>query len=148
MVVMTMERGPKTAIKAKFPFIVGAVSVGTLLEWYGFYLYSGLAGVLSAQFFPNGWDHGVLYSIGIFWTGFAIRPVGAVVLGGLAVASDGQVDALHSSVRSAGPERIVTVSHAGRSIRFTLRRGNEVELSEFAPPPTPWRIDAGVDRLH
>ena len=78
----------------------------------------------------------------IFFGGAALN------LGGLAVASDGQVDALHYSVRSAGPERIVTVSHAGRSIRFTLRRGNEVELSEFAPPPTSWRIDAGVDRLH
>ena len=81
MVVMAMERGPGAAIKAKFPFIVGAVSVGTLLEWYGFYLYSGLAGVMTVQFFPDRWEHGVLYSIGIFWTGFAIRPVGAVVFG-------------------------------------------------------------------
>jgi len=81
MVVMAMTRGPKAAIKAKFPFVVGAVSVGTLLEWYGFYLYSGLAGVLSAQFLPGGLDHGILYGIGIFWTGFAVRPVGAVLFG-------------------------------------------------------------------
>jgi MFS family permease len=80
MVVMTMTRGPDVAIKAKLPFILGAVSVGTLLEWYGFYLYSGLAGVLTAQFFPDG-AHGVLYGIGIFWAGFAVRPVGAVVFG-------------------------------------------------------------------
>jgi MFS family permease len=81
MVVMAMTRGPEAAIKPKFPFVVGAVSAGTLLEWYGFYLYSGLAGVLGAQFLPGGPDHGVLYGIGIFWTGFAIRPVGAVVFG-------------------------------------------------------------------
>jgi hypothetical protein len=72
----------------------------------------------------------------------------ALDLGGLAVTSDGRVDALHYAVRRAGPERIVTVSHAGQSIRFTLRQGNEVELSEFRGPDTPWRIDAGVDRLH
>ncbi|HWB48149.1 MAG TPA: MFS transporter [Stellaceae bacterium] len=81
MVAMAMERGPQAALKTKLPFIVGAVSVGTLLEWYGFYLYSGLSGSLTPQFFPDGLDHGILYSIGIFWTGFAVRPVGAVLFG-------------------------------------------------------------------
>src|SRR5579885_1207837 len=81
MVVVTMARGPGAAIKAKFPLIVGAVSAGTLLEWYGFYLYSGLAGVLAAPFFPGGLEHGALYSIGIFGTCFALRPIGGLVFG-------------------------------------------------------------------
>jgi hypothetical protein len=71
----------------------------------------------------------------------------ALDLGGLAVTSDGRVDALDYSVRGTAAAPIVTVSHAGQAIRFTLRQGNEVELSEFAPPATSWRIDAGVSRL-
>lgn len=81
MVAVTLTRGPGAAIEGKLPFIIGAVSLGTLLQWYDFYLYGALAGVFAAQFFPTDFGHGFLYSLGIFWTGFLVRPVGAVLFG-------------------------------------------------------------------
>jgi MFS family permease len=64
-------------------FIIGASSVGTLIEWYDFYLYGVLAGFFAAQFFPGSMTQSFLYSLGIFWTGFVVRPFGAVIFGHL-----------------------------------------------------------------
>jgi MFS family permease len=63
-------------------FIIGASAVGTLIEWYDFYIYGVLAVFFSQHFFPSGNDGAALLaSLGIFWTGFVVRPFGAVVFG-------------------------------------------------------------------
>jgi hypothetical protein len=41
----------------------------------------------------------------------------------------------------------VTVSAGGASLTFGLHRATATELAEFQPPPTGWRIDAGVEGL-
>src|SRR5437868_4135741 len=63
------------------PFIIGASSCGTLIEWYDFYLYGVLAAFFATHFFPGDMRQGFLYSLGIFWTGFVVRPFGAIVFG-------------------------------------------------------------------
>jgi MFS family permease len=65
-------------------FIIGASSVGTLIEWYDFYIYGVLALFFSQHFFPAG-DPAIAFiaSLGIFWTGFVVRPFGAVIFGHL-----------------------------------------------------------------
>ena len=64
------------------PFIIGASAVGTLIEWYDFYIYGVLAVFFSQHFFPPGNDAlALLASLGIFWTGFVVRPVGSVIFG-------------------------------------------------------------------
>ena len=65
------------------PFIISASSAGTLIEWYDFYLYGVLAGFFGSHFFPGNMTQGFLYSLGIFWTGFVVRPFGAVIFGHL-----------------------------------------------------------------
>src|SRR5579862_3686694 len=66
------------------PFIIGASSVGTLIEWYDFYLYGVLALFFSKHFFPPGNDSlAFIASLGVFWTGFVVRPFGAIVFGHL-----------------------------------------------------------------
>jgi MFS family permease len=65
------------------PFVITASSVGTLIEWYDFYLYGVLAGFFGVHFFPGNMTQGFLYSLGIFWTGFVVRPFGAVFFGHL-----------------------------------------------------------------
>jgi len=65
------------------PFIIGASSCGTLIEWYDFYLYGVLAPFFGTVFFPGDMKQGFLYSLGIFWTGFVVRPFGAVLFGHL-----------------------------------------------------------------
>lgn len=63
------------------PFIIAASSCGTLIEWYDFYLYGVLAPVFASHFFPGSMTNSFLYSLGIFWTGFVVRPFGAVIFG-------------------------------------------------------------------
>jgi MFS family permease len=63
------------------PFIIAASSCGTLIEWYDFYLYGVLAPVFAAHFFPGDMRNSFLFSLGIFWTGFVVRPFGAIVFG-------------------------------------------------------------------
>jgi len=73
------------AVKAtqRLPFIVAASSSGTLIEFYDFYLYGVLAGFFATHFFPGDLRNGFLFSLGIFWTGFVVRPLGAVLFGHL-----------------------------------------------------------------
>jgi MFS family permease len=69
--------------KQHLSFVIAASSCGTLIEWYDFYLYGVLAGFFGTHFFPGDMKQGFLYSLGIFWTGFVVRPFGAVIFGHL-----------------------------------------------------------------
>jgi len=67
--------------KQSLSFIIAASSVGTLIEWYDFYLYGVLAAFFASHFFPGSMTQSFLYSLGIFWTGFVVRPFGALFFG-------------------------------------------------------------------
>ncbi len=71
--------------KQSVSFIIGASSVGTLIEWYDFYLYGVLALFFSKHFFSPSLDPSVAFiaSLFVFWTGFLVRPFGAIVFGHL-----------------------------------------------------------------
>src|SRR5919112_420707 len=71
--------------RPNLPFIIGASSVGTLIEWYDFYLYGVLAVFFSKHFFSPALDPGLAFilSLFVFWTGFLVRPFGAIVFGHL-----------------------------------------------------------------
>jgi MFS family permease len=62
--------------------VIGASSLGTVFEWYDFYLYGLLATVISAQFF-SGVDEttGFIFALAAFAAGFAVRPFGAILFG-------------------------------------------------------------------
>jgi MFS family permease len=62
-------------------FIIAASCGGTLIEWYDFFLYGVLATFFASHFFPGDMRNGFLYALGIFWTGFVVRPFGALVFG-------------------------------------------------------------------
>ena len=64
--------------------IIGASSLGTVFEWYDFYLYGLLATIISAQFFSGVNDTtGFIFALAAFAAGFAVRPFGALVFGRL-----------------------------------------------------------------
>jgi hypothetical protein len=69
-------------------------------------------------------------------------------LGGDRVDAEAAVKALdyRAEAEPRGRER-VTVSAHGESRSFVLRRATQRELVEYLRPPTPWRIDAGLDAL-
>lgn len=64
--------------------IITASSLGTLIEWYDFYIFGSLASVISSQFFPKGNPTAALLStLATFAAGFIVRPFGALVFGRL-----------------------------------------------------------------
>ena len=64
--------------------VIFAASLGTLFEWYDFYLYGSLAVFFGGLFFPKGNDTAqLLASLATFGAGFAVRPLGAIVFGQL-----------------------------------------------------------------
>ena len=64
--------------------VILASSVGTMIEWYDFYIFGMLAGTISTQFFPKGDSTAALLStLAIFAAGFIVRPFGALVFGRL-----------------------------------------------------------------
>src|SRR6516225_663821 len=64
--------------------IITASSLGTLIEWYDFYIFGSLATVISTQFFPKGNPTAALLStLATFAAGFIVRPFGALVFGRL-----------------------------------------------------------------
>src|SRR5271154_7424165 len=85
MASITQTSGPSAAVRANLPFIIGASSVGTLIEWYDFYLYGVLAVFFSKHFSPPSLDPNIalIASLFVFWTGFLVRPFGAVFFGHL-----------------------------------------------------------------
>ena len=63
-------------------FVIFASSLGTVFEWYDFYLYGSLAAIIGAQFFsaypPATRD---IFALLAFAAGFLVRPFGAIVFG-------------------------------------------------------------------
>jgi MFS family permease len=63
-------------------FVIFASSLGTVFEWYDFYLYGSLATIIGAQFFsayPEGTRN--IFALLAFAAGFLVRPFGAIVFG-------------------------------------------------------------------
>ena len=64
--------------------VIFASSLGTVFEWYDFYLYGSLAAIIAKQFF-SGLDAGAafIFALLAFAAGFLVRPFGAIVFGRL-----------------------------------------------------------------
>src|SRR5262245_40688915 len=62
--------------------VIFASSLGTVFEWYDFYLYAVLAPFFAKLFFPPGNDTAALLSAFVTYAaGFLVRPFGAIVFG-------------------------------------------------------------------
>jgi MFS family permease len=78
---LTIDGAAPTSRREEIRVVAGA-SVGTILEWYDFFLYGSLAVFFSSHFFPAGSaTTGFLASLATFGIGFVIRPLGAVLFG-------------------------------------------------------------------
>jgi MFS family permease len=82
---MTMTASPdadELVSKAEERHVIFASSLGTIFEWYDFYLYAVLAPFFSKLFFPPGNDTAALLSAFVTYAaGFLVRPFGALVFG-------------------------------------------------------------------
>jgi MFS family permease len=71
-----------TPTRAEERRVIFASSLGTVFEWYDFYLYATLAPFFAALFFPKGNDTAALLSaFATYAAGFLVRPFGALVFG-------------------------------------------------------------------
>jgi MFS family permease len=62
--------------------VITASSVGTMIEWYDFYIFGSLAAIIATQFFPGGNPTAAfLKTLATFAVGFAVRPLGALLFG-------------------------------------------------------------------
>jgi len=71
-------------MKSEFPIrrIIFASGLGTMIEWYDFYIFGSLAVVMSELMFPKGDPNWALIKTwALFATGFVVRPFGAIVFG-------------------------------------------------------------------
>jgi MFS family permease len=80
--IPTTAATAEPATSATLRRVIFASSLGTLFEWYDFYLYGTLAVFFGGLFFPPGSSTAqLLSSLAFFGAGFLVRPLGAVVFG-------------------------------------------------------------------
>src|SRR5262250_229307 len=82
MTTMTHTSAVGAGITREEKFVIFASSLGTIFEWYDFYLYAVLAPFFASLFFPSGNDTAALLSaFATYAAGFLVRPFGAIVFG-------------------------------------------------------------------
>ncbi len=68
--------------KAKIWQVIGASAVGTMIEWYDFYIFGSLAGIIAPLFYPPGNNtFAYIAYLATFAVGFVVRPFGALFFG-------------------------------------------------------------------
>ncbi|PYX89605.1 MAG: MFS transporter [Acidobacteria bacterium] len=73
---------PGGARDYSLPVVIAASSVGTMIEWYDFYIFGSLAAVLSQKFYPPGnATFAYIAYLATFAVGFLVRPFGALFFG-------------------------------------------------------------------
>jgi predicted MFS family arabinose efflux permease len=81
---MTAAPGKAAGMTKDERFVILASSLGTVFEWYDFYLYGSLAGFITKHFFSGvNETTGYILALAAFAAGFAVRPFGALVFGRL-----------------------------------------------------------------
>jgi MFS family permease len=82
MSTLTLTRGRVEGMTSDERRVIFASSLGTVFEWYDFYLYATLAPFFAALFFPPGNDTAALLSaFATYAAGFLVRPFGAIIFG-------------------------------------------------------------------
>ena len=82
MASTAMDAASHEPSKKEVRLVIAASSAGTIFEWYDFFIYGTLAGLIGAAFFPS--DNETLQLL-LVWAGFAVgfgfRPLGAILFG-------------------------------------------------------------------
>ena len=80
----TMEPRRGASLTGDEKRVIFASSLGTVFEWYDFYLYGSLAGIIAKQFFAGVNETAAfVFALLAFAAGFAVRPFGAIMFGRL-----------------------------------------------------------------
>ncbi|MES3020394.1 MAG: MFS transporter [Pseudomonadota bacterium] len=77
------HKAPSPGITKEERKVIFASSLGTVFEWYDFYLYGSLAAIIAKQFFVGDPTTSFIFALLAFAAGFIVRPFGALVFGRL-----------------------------------------------------------------
>ena len=78
------EGGSTASSRSGAAHVIGASALGTLFEWYDFYLYGALASTFAAHFFSAvNETTAFIFALATFAVGFIVRPLGALLFGRL-----------------------------------------------------------------
>ncbi|QJE02374.1 MHS family MFS transporter [Massilia forsythiae] len=77
------KAAPSSGITKEERKVIFASSLGTVFEWYDFYLYGSLAAIIGKQFFLGDPTTSFIFALLTFAAGFLVRPFGALVFGRL-----------------------------------------------------------------
>ena len=84
MTAMTANTYREGGMTSEERMVIFASSLGTVFEWYDFYIYGTLAPILAAQFFSGvNPTAAFIFTLLAFAAGFAVRPFGALFFGRL-----------------------------------------------------------------
>src|SRR5688500_15417883 len=72
---------PEEVPRGKRVLVVAASSMGTVFEWYDFFLFGTLASIIAKNFTAGSESAGFLFALGAFAAGFFVRPFGALYFG-------------------------------------------------------------------
>ena len=81
MSTMTATSAKAAGMTKDERFVILASSLGTVFEWYDFYLFGSLASIIGAQFFGHPPATRDIFALLAFAAGFIVRPFGAIVFG-------------------------------------------------------------------
>src|ERR1700755_2941500 len=82
MTTITMNRERARGMTSEERLVIFASSLGTVFEWYDFYIYGTLGVILAKQFFSGvNPTAGFIFTLLAFAAGFAVRPFGALIFG-------------------------------------------------------------------
>ena len=82
MTTITMNRERARGMTSEERLVIFASSLGTVFEWYDFYIYGTLAAILAKQFFSGvNATAAFIFTLLAFAAGFAVRPFGALLFG-------------------------------------------------------------------
>src|SRR4051812_28337089 len=77
------KAAPSSGLTREERKVIFASSLGTVFEWYDFYLYGSLAAIIGKQFFLGDPTTSFIFALLAFAAGFLVRPFGALVFGRL-----------------------------------------------------------------
>src|SRR5580658_8246838 len=116
--------------------VIGASSLGTVFEWYDFYIYGLLATILTTQFFSGVNEvTGFIFALATFAAGFAVRPFGALLFGRLGDLVGRKHTFLITMSIMGGATFLVGFLRPLRSWRCDCCRDSRSAASTAARPP-------------
>jgi MFS family permease len=139
MTAMTASQYREGAMTSEERMVIFASSLGTVFEWYDFYIYGTLAPILAAQFFSGvNPTAAFIFTLLAFAAGFAVRPFGALVFGRLGdIVGRKYTFIITMTLRSR---------HQYRQVGRSARAGDHMAAGQGQPRTRDRDVPIGRDR--